>query len=276
MAAIDTLLERLKDPSPTVRIGVLRVLAMLEETLALPVLRGMVNTEQDTDVLPTLKWAGNLIWRAQQSGYTTEAGMHQFFRLDLQKTDADKKEEELLEKMQYQFDMEMLKAKQASNNRKLGQSIVMGALGAALSGTALGANILMNSASNNAKTPSASDTPRPAIGSQPITPQRPTDFDISIWIEQLKADDPTQRQKAIFELRSLNNTAALPFIAELYATDPDTTVKDEAQRCGKALYFNWVFWAPQEKKPDPALPAPQSEVAQILEKAEAARRARKK
>ncbi len=276
-AVVDTLLEGLKNNAPATRIETLRVLAMIEETQALPMLRQMMNAEKDAEVLKVLKWAGALVWRAQQSGYTTETGMHQYFRLDLQKTDEQKKEEQLLDRLNHQFDMDMLKEKQAAQNRQIGGSIVMGALGAALSGPALGANVLMSSASKNAQTQPSYDAPRPVIGGQPITPQRPTDHDISIWLRRLKEGETRIRQQALIELRSLNNPKALSALAECYALDPEPVVRDEAQRSGKALYFNLNHWGPTTPQDaNAARQTSSSDVAQILAKAQAVRDARNK
>ncbi len=273
---IDLLLDGLKNPTPAARIEMLRVLAMLEETRAVPTLRTLMTTEVDPAVLTVLKWAGSLIWRAQQGGYSTEVGMRQHFRVDLMPTEEQKKEEELLERMQYQFDMEMIKAKQQAATRKIGQKVLMGALGAALSGPMMSANMLLNSATSGMNEPSSGLEARPAIGSQTIVPQRPTNHDISIWLRRLKESDADMRKKVLIELRSLNNPAALPNLGYHFALDPDDAIKQEAQRCGKSIYFNWVHWAQEDSKAAITAQASQSEVAKILAKAEANREARKK
>lgn len=72
-------LDLLHDSDPTRRIQALQVLAMLEETQALNTIQHLFKNDPDPQVRQMAKWAGSLIWQAQQRGYTTEKGMAEYF-----------------------------------------------------------------------------------------------------------------------------------------------------------------------------------------------------
>ncbi len=275
---VDLLMNGLKNPAPAARIEMLRVVAMLEETRTLATLRNMMTTETDPNVLSVLKWAGSIVWRAQQSGYSTEAGMQQVFRIEEKPSEEQRREEELLARLQYQFDMEQIKDQDRANKRKIGRSVVMGAFGAALTGPMMSATMLASSAGKVAatSTPAPSTGERPVVATQFVTPQRPTTFDTSAWMKRAGEGSSADRQKALIELRAINNPAVLPFLGYHFALGLDDAVKNEAQRAGKMIYFNWVYWAQEDAKTAAAAEASQSEVAKILAKAEAARESRKK
>jgi hypothetical protein len=68
-------LERLQDSNPAARIEALRVLAMVEETEALPVVGKVYKHDPDPAVREVAEWAGRLIWQAQQRGYSTASAL---------------------------------------------------------------------------------------------------------------------------------------------------------------------------------------------------------
>ena len=53
---------------------------------------------------------------------------------------------------------------------------------------------------------------------------------------------PAAREQAALELSHLNNPAALPYLAAAFALDPADKVRDAAQRAGKLLYWNALYW----------------------------------
>lgn len=273
---IDLLLDGLKNPVPAARIEMLRVLAMLEETQALDALRNLLNTETDPNVLSVLRWAGSLIWRAQQAGYSTEAAMRQLIHIEEPLTEEQKREEELLSRLQYQFDMDQIKTLERAARQRVGKTVVMGAFGAALVAPALGANLILSAASNKPAAPDAQTGESPMLTARSYTPQRPTTYDISPCVKRAHTGNLSERQQAIIELRSLNNPAALPYLGYYFALDPEEMVKSEAQRSGKMIYFNWVYWTQEDAQKASEAQASQSEVAKILAQAEAAREARRK
>ncbi len=66
-----TWLARLQHPDPAVRIEALQVLAMVEETEALPAVGMVYKRDPDPAVREVARWAGRLIWEAQQRGHST-------------------------------------------------------------------------------------------------------------------------------------------------------------------------------------------------------------
>lgn len=72
--------NRLHDSNPRVRVETLRVLAMLEETRALENIVMVYKNDPDERVRHVAKWAGNIIWQAQERGHSTEAAIKAHFK----------------------------------------------------------------------------------------------------------------------------------------------------------------------------------------------------
>lgn len=60
---------------------------------------------------------------------------------------------------------------------------------------------------------------------------------IVVWVKRLQHADAKIRRDAIRELELIGDPDALIPLAELYANDPDTEVRELAQKSGKAIYF---------------------------------------
>lgn len=73
------LVNQLSHTEPLQRIYALQVLAMLEETRALNAIHHLFKNDPDERVRQAAKWAGGLIWQAQQRGYSTEQAMKDYF-----------------------------------------------------------------------------------------------------------------------------------------------------------------------------------------------------
>jgi hypothetical protein len=278
---VERLVSGLKHASPLARVETLRVLAMLEETQALPALRAMLTTETDPDVRTVLKWAGMVLWEAKQRGYSTRAAIREFFRLDRGPSPEELEEQKKLKMLEQQAEIERIKNQEDALGRQAAGAVMWGAAGMMLGGAGLGASMMLSSAMGM-MAGSAEDDARPA-GGKPIEPQRPTNTDISVWLTRLREEDPLRRRAAIVELRTLNNLAAMPYLAYHFALDPDMDVRNDAQRAGKSLYFNRAYSeevaAGQKTEQAPAKPAAlesPSNAAEILARAQAAREARKK
>jgi HEAT repeat protein len=278
---VEKLVSGLKHTSPLVRIETLRILAMLEETEALPALRALLTTETDPDVRTVLKWAGMALWQAEQRGYTTRAAIYKFFRLDRAPSPEELEEQKKLKMLEQQADIDRIRNQQDSLGQRAANTALWGAVGMALGGTGMGASMMLSSAMG-IMSGTGEDDARPAEG-KPIEPQRPTNTDISVWLNRLREDDPRRRRAAIAELRALNNLAAMPYLAYHFALDLDLDVRDDAQLAGKTLYFNWAYSeevaareAADLTAAKPAAPEPPSNAAEILARAQAAREARKK
>jgi hypothetical protein len=85
---------------------------------------------------------------------------------------------------------------------------------------------------------------RPQIGKQRIPPTRPADSDIKMIVRRLQDDlNPDKRRKAAIDLGSVsNNPAALPYLAQAFVEDSDRAVREAAQRSGKLIYWNVIYW----------------------------------
>ncbi len=278
---VERLISGLKHTSPHIRVETLRVLAMLEETQALPALRAMLTTETDPDVRAVLKWAGMVLWEAEQRGYSTRAAIRAFFRLDRGPSPEELEEQKKLKMLEQQLEIDRIRNQQDELGKQAASTVMWGAAGMVLGGAGMGASMMISSAMGR-MAGSVEHEARPD-GGKPIEPQRPTNTDISIWLGRLREEDPRTRKAAIAELRTLNNLAAMPYLAYHFALDPDMDVRSDAQLAGKSLYFNWAYSeevAASEKAEStaakPAASGPPSDAAEILARAQAAREARKK
>jgi hypothetical protein len=241
----------------------------------------MLTTESDPDVRTVLKWAGMALWQAEQRGYTTRAAIYKFFRLDRAPSPEELEEQKKLKMLQQQAEIDRIRSQEDSLGQRAAGTAMWGAVGMALGGAGMGASMMLSSAMGMLSGTGEEDR-RPGEG-KPIEPQRPTNTDISIWLNRLREDDSRRRRAAIAELRTLNNLAAMPYLAYHFALDPDMDVRDDAQLAGKTLYFNWAYseevTAGEAAAPTAAKPAvqePPSNAAEILARAQAAREARKK
>ena len=84
---------------------------------------------------------------------------------------------------------------------------------------------------------------RPQIGMRRTPPSAPTNADIAVWLKRLRiAKTGEERERAVIEMAGLNNPAALPHLAALFMSDSEPRVQQSAQRFGKILYWNGVYW----------------------------------
>jgi HEAT repeat protein len=95
---------------------------------------------------------------------------------------------------------------------------------------------------------------------------------LAIWLERLRDPDPDVRAESIKELELLGDTAALPGLADVFATDPDPALRGLAQMAGKAIYYGAIR---QALEPSGASEQERRQAAEILAKAQA-RKSRKK
>jgi hypothetical protein len=74
-----TLAQRLGDPDPHVRVETLRILAMVEETRALPAVRWIFQNDPEPGVREVANWAGRLLWQAHKRGHSTEKALEAMY-----------------------------------------------------------------------------------------------------------------------------------------------------------------------------------------------------
>ncbi|HLY26477.1 MAG TPA: HEAT repeat domain-containing protein [Aggregatilineales bacterium] len=241
--SIQALFVGLKDPQPAARIRALYVLAMVEEVEALPVLREMLQWENHPAVVEEIKRTGRMLTEAQKRGHSTDAGIRAQFRLHLEKSAAEIEDEKRMALARAQAEAQTIRDRKDSTAGKAGMALAAGALASMVGGSSFGASVVASSMGGavSAAASSLGET-RPQIGLQPIPPQRPSDHDIEIWLKRLKDSDPQKRQTAVVELKGFNNPRALPHLAMCYGSDPEPKLREEAQKAGKSIYYNWLYW----------------------------------
>ena len=270
------LIAGLRQPAPAARIEMLRILAMLEETRALPALGALHQTERDPHVLRALRWAGSVITAAAQRGYTTDAALRAFFRLDGGPSPEEIEEQRKLAKLKEEMDIDRIRNQQDDLKRQASNTAMMGATAMMLGGAGIAASVMLSTLAGAG----GEDSQLPERGGV-IPPQRPTQSDIEMWVTRLGDFDARARRNAAIELRGLNNPAALPHLAHRFALETTPEVRQEVQAAGKALYFHWLRWeqVSAKERAEAAAPPPEAaapNAADILARAKAAREARKK
>jgi hypothetical protein len=239
---LEVLLSGLNNPQPAVRLDVVRVLGMLDETRALEPLRERYKMETDPQVREAIAWAGKRLYQALQAGYSTVDELFQYFRIDREiETMPDVNEQEMLRRMEQQFDSDMRDMQKKAGRRKAGMAIAAGLAGGMV-GAGAGMRMMMDTLKPGA------DAASSALGQGERVVQRtpatlPTNANIDIWVKRLKTSPRAEdRENAVIELQQLNNPRALPPLALVFVTDDSPKVRQAAQRYGKILYWSAVYW----------------------------------
>ncbi|GIV80741.1 MAG: hypothetical protein KatS3mg051_0095 [Anaerolineae bacterium] len=114
MTICDTLLQGLTHADPAVRLDVVRVIGMVEETQALDRLRALYPVESDEAVRRAMAWAGQRLHQARQAGYLTVDALCSHFGVDRAVEEMpDVTEAELMERFQQQLDRDLLASERA-------------------------------------------------------------------------------------------------------------------------------------------------------------------
>lgn len=302
----ETLIKNLGHPGANVRLGVARVIGMVEETEALDALRTQFAAEQDLDVRNALQWAGRRVKAAAERGYTTLDALltHYGVYKELREL-GDPDEAAKMRTIQNQMENDMLRGsiEEQERQQRWSNNASMGAIGLSL--LAGGGGTLFLGGGMGTPAPNVDFGPsgpsRTEIGAKRTPATKPSAADISRPLKKLReAPDALERRRAIVQIGELNNTAALPYLAQTAAQDPDEDVRKMAERWGKLIYWGAIYWQMEQdgsletlmrKKgkelrekhgltPDQTLPvqeAPlkqQEDLQDILRRAEEARRRR--
>jgi len=242
------LIAGLDHPEPVVRRDVARVLGMVEETRALDALRQRYPTETDPDVQAALAWAGKRLFAAQQAGHTTVDAICQYFGIDREiSRSPDAAEAEMLDRMQSALDDDLRDMRNRAGLRRAGLAVAAG-LGAGLvAGPLVGMSAAASSLTPSSDAASSGLGGRPPLGTQRTPAMAPASTDVSVWLRRLReAPAASARERAALELAQLNNPAALPHLAAAFLDDPSPEVRAAAERHGKALYWNAIYWAMEQ------------------------------
>ena len=240
---LEVLLSGLENPQPAVRLDVVRVLGMLDETRALDALRQRYALEPEPAVKQAIAWAGKRLYQAEQAGYATVDEVCRHFGVNRELEElSDAAEAELISKLQQDFERDIRDGQTRLSRRKAGL-----AAAAALGGTMFGGTSMGMMALTGAMQPGAeASSSGLAVGGQgarrsPAT--APSNADIDVWLRRLRdAPTPELREQATIELAQLNNPKALPFLAAAFLNDASPKVRQAAQRYGKVLYWSAIYW----------------------------------
>jgi hypothetical protein len=88
---------------------------------------------------------------------------------------------------------------------------------------------------------------------------------MTIWVKRLKDPDSGRRLAALREIQVLGDPNLLPTLAEVFATDSDSAVRELAQKIGKEIYYN--EHRKREAAPTTSSQEERRRAAEILEKA---------
>jgi HEAT repeat protein len=242
---LQLLAQGLNDPQPAVRLNVVRVIGMVEETKLLTAIRDRFALETDENVKAALTWAGKRVYEAFQNGNSTIESIFEHFGVDREISNMQSEEEaELLKKMQDQLDNELIKMRSRAINKQAGlnaaATIGSVALGGVIGGAMMGGAMV----GGGADMASSNIGPvRKNMSSKRTPATRPANTNINIWVKRLREDaDPQIRKKAAIELGNMNNPSALPHLAVAFTSDAVPEVRETAQQFGKILYWSLTYW----------------------------------
>jgi hypothetical protein len=241
---LEVLLGGLENPEPAVRLDVVRVLGMLDETHALDALRRRYPVETDPAVRGAITWAGKRIYQAQQAGYSTINELFRFFNIDKEiENTPEADEQELMEKMEDGLHRDLLEIQERGFKKKVGLAVAAGLGGMVAGGVGTGLTMLAGGMAAGADRVSSGMEGRSQIGMSRTPPTAPSNTDIAVWVRRLhEGATPEQREQAAIQLSELNNPKALPHLAAAFVGDEAPKVCQAAQRFGKILYWRVVYW----------------------------------
>lgn len=246
------LADQLTDPQPEKRIDALHAVLMLCETQALETLMWLWNTEENPEVKQIVGWVGKQIHFAHKEGYNTTKAMRFAFRLDVKVSDQAAKEEEERRKL------DQIRS-QLATNATTGNPVLKGAvqglinssslglvgLGGAIYGAAQGYKKAINAYHEdmlNNLMLEQSLMGQAEVNQRPVTPPKPTDAPIQVWIKKLESPNVKVKTSAITQLRDFNNPSAIFPLGKIFIKDNEEAVKKAALNVGTQIYFSALYW----------------------------------
>jgi hypothetical protein len=221
-----------------------RVLGMLDETRALDALRRRYPVEDDPAVRNAITWAGKRLYQAQQAGYSTINEVFRYFNVDKEiENTPDAVEQELMDKMEDSLHRDLLDMQERGHRKKVGMAVAAGLGGMLVGGMGTGLTTMAVGLAAGARGVSTGADGRPEIGLSRTPPMAPSNSEIGIWVRRVhEGATPDQREQAAIQLSELNNPKALPHLAAVFVGDDSPQVRQAAQRFGKILYWRAVYW----------------------------------
>jgi hypothetical protein len=241
---LEVLVGGLENPQPAVRLDVVRVLGMLDETRALEALRRRYPVETDPVVRNAITWAGKRLYQAQQAGYSTVDELFRYFNIDKEIANTpDETEQELMDKMADNLHRDLLDMQERGHKKKVGMAVAAGLGGMIVGGMTTGMTMMAGGLAAGADQATSGMGERPQIGTSRTPATAPANTDITVWVRRLHVGaTPEQREQAAIQLSELNNPKALPHLAAVFVGDDSANVRQAAQQFGKILYWRAVYW----------------------------------
>lgn len=243
---LEVLLGGLENPQPAVRLDVVRVLGMVDETRALEALRARYQHESDPVVRQAIAWAGKRLYEAQQAGYTTVDEVFRHFGVQREiESMPDAAEAELKKKMDQDLERTLTERRGSASRKQAGLAAAAGLGVSMVAGGMAGLSALSTglTAGAGAASSSLEIAHRAEGGTQRAPATKPASTDFSIWLRRLReSTDPARRVQAALEIQQLNNPAALPHLAVAFLSDESPQVRQAAQHHGKILYWSAIYW----------------------------------
>lgn len=293
------LMEGLTDAEAAIRKRSAYILGTVDEVSAVDRLYQQYAVESDGEAKQAIQWAGRRLKAIRDTGYTTLDALFAHYRLNAQSAQhADRAEQQVIDDYKLHTHMNTLDGERrgAATNTALNVLLlppIFSAgrfLSSSFSGSEIGTKLDEVDYSSSEPIARAMTPPRP--GSESIAPA----------IQRLRAAaNPQQRIDFVLDLAQIyNNPDALPHLAAVFVRDEDERVCETAQRAAKLIYWNALYWdmdadgsltqelaqrgiprpGAQSTSPDAHESSPpasaQSDIAEILRKAEEARERRKR
>ncbi len=242
---LELLKKGLNNPQPAVRLNVVRVIGMVEETRLLEPLRQRYQIETVPQVKDALEWAGKRLYKAHQSGYNVIDDLFEHFNLNREIANMQSETEaKMIEQMQQDLDRDVSIRSNKARHQTIGMAGAVTA-GAIIAGGGLAASSIMAGALSAGPEAASSnlEPTKDQISSKRTPAPRPSNVDIMIFVKRLREHpDPRNRIAATVELGNLNNPTALPHLAVAFTSDSIHEVRQSAEKFGKILYLSAVYW----------------------------------
>ena len=242
---LNQLKNGLQHPKPAIQLKALQLVGFVEETRLMNDVKHCYAQAPHPAIKEMAAWAGKRLHAALQRNYNTIDEIFQYFGLNREiENYASEQEERLIQEMQNQTELTLMKRKHDAANKKLGFATGAALGGAIIGGAAMGSAMFTGGMAAGADMASSNiGTVRKGMSIKRTPPPRPSDTDITMWIKLLQeAHSADKRKSAANELANMNNAQALPLMAAAYHDEKNPDVKATIEQYGKVLYWKQMYW----------------------------------
>lgn len=242
---LEMLIKGLNDSQPAVRLNVVRVIGMVEETRLLEEVRKRYEIETIPQVKSAIEWAGKRLYTAHQSGYSTIDAIFEYFNINREIENLQTVvEAKMIEEMQQNLERDLSIRQNKARHQTIGMAGAVAAGAMIVGGGMVSGSVLAGALGAGADAASSNlAATKDQISSQRTPAPRPSTVDINIFIKRLREHpDPQNRIQAAIELGNMNNPSALPHLAVAFTSDSGPDVRKAAEKYGKILYLSAIYW----------------------------------